>query len=172
MTKFQLTRLVQLVGTIDARKRMQKLVYMLQVAGCQFNAGYYLHRFGPYSQDVAQLTAELVDGDILEEIQCANAAGSQYGYRLTTRGALQLAAAEHSDSGKAQDENITRYRDLAIDLASKGLWELEVASTIVYYYQLEQDWAAAKDKACSFKKVPVDSTFAAEAEALARRIIA
>src|SRR5713226_2600892 len=34
MTRYQLAKLVQWAGTLRTRKRMQKVVYLLQLAGC------------------------------------------------------------------------------------------------------------------------------------------
>ena len=36
MTKYQLAKLIQFVGNLETRKRMQKVVYLLQSAGCPF----------------------------------------------------------------------------------------------------------------------------------------
>jgi uncharacterized protein YwgA len=51
MTRYQLAKLVEWAGTLRTRKRLQKVVFMLQAAGCPFDDGFGLHHFGPYSSD-------------------------------------------------------------------------------------------------------------------------
>ena len=59
MNRYQLAKIVDWVGTFRSRKRMQKLSFTLQAAGCPLDAEYELHPYGPYSDDVARLTGEL-----------------------------------------------------------------------------------------------------------------
>ena len=67
MNRYQLAKIVDWAGTLETRKRMQKVVYLLQVAGCPLGADYTLHHYGPYSQEVARLTDEMVQTGILTE---------------------------------------------------------------------------------------------------------
>ena len=60
MNRYQLAKIVQWAGTLRSRKRMQKMIFLLQAAGCPLDADYDLHHYGPYSQDVARLTDEMV----------------------------------------------------------------------------------------------------------------
>ena len=78
-------------GDARSRKRMQKVVYLLQVAGCPLEADYTLHHYGPYSQDVARLTDEMVEASLLDEKTTSNAVGQQYSYSLSEKHAAALA---------------------------------------------------------------------------------
>ena len=172
MTKYQLAKLIHWVGTLETRKRMQKVVYLLQAAGCPFGADFFLHRFGPYSHDVARLTEELVADRVLSESQSENAAGHQFGYRLTEHGEMLLAAFENrSTIAKQLSRTMAPFEDLAKVLANNGLRELEIASTIAYYYQTMPDWDKAREHACRFKNINPDTEFAKKAEALAQKVV-
>ena len=83
MNRYQLAKIVDWAGTLDTRKRMQKVVYLLQVAGCPLGADYTLHHYGPYSHDVARLTDEMVQASLLAEKASSNAVGQQYSYSLS-----------------------------------------------------------------------------------------
>jgi uncharacterized protein YwgA len=169
MTKYQLVKLIDLAGGIDTRKRVQKIVYLLQAAGVNFEAEYFLHKYGPYSLDVARLTDELVSTGLLEESTSSNQVGLQFSYQLTDHARKQLEVFE--GKFKSVSDELNRFADLAKDLAKEGVRELEVASTIAYYhYDKRQDWEKASQSACAFKRVNENSSFADRARALAKRI--
>lgn len=46
MTRYQLAKLISWAGTLHSRKKMQKVVFMLQAAGCPLDAEFYLHLYG------------------------------------------------------------------------------------------------------------------------------
>ena len=170
MTKYQLAKLVDWAGGIDTRKRMQKLVYMLQAAGCNFYADYFLHRYGPYSQDVAQLTDDMVSIGVLEESSQPNQVGQQYSYQLTEQGRQQLVRLEGNSKFADLVDQLSKYEALANELANKDLRELEVASTIAYYHHDKKlDWEEAAEHAFSFKGVNDNTTFATKTIALAKK---
>ena len=56
-----------MVGHVELTKGMQKMIFLLQAAGCPLDAEYDLHNYGPYSQDVAQLADELTRASLLAE---------------------------------------------------------------------------------------------------------
>jgi uncharacterized protein YwgA len=171
MTKYQLAKLIHWVGTLETRKRMQKVVYLLQAAGCPFGADFFLHRFGPYSQEVAQLTDELVAAGVLQEIESENAVGHQFGYSLTKQGETLLSAFESRSLGQSLSKAMAKYEPLAKQLATNELKELEVASTIAYYRQTVGNWDLARESACRFKQIRADTSFARNAEALAKSVV-
>ncbi len=77
MTRYQLAKLIALSGSISSRKRIQKTVQLLQTAGCDFKLDFTLHRYGPYSFELAGLMNEMTASGILEETETAvHAAGA------------------------------------------------------------------------------------------------
>ena len=168
MNRFQLAKLVDWAGTLESRKRMQKVVYMLQAAGCPLLVDFYLHRYGPYSSEVASLTDQLVRDGILDETETTNTYGnSQYKYQLSSLGQTAIANALSKTSGT---DPLLGHEELAKSLLLESLRNIEVASTIVFYRKTSLDWEAAKQKAFQFKEVLPNSTEATQAEALARKV--
>lgn len=168
MNRFQLAKLIDWAETLESRKRMQKVVFMMQAAGCPLQVDFYLHRYGPYASEVASLTDQLVRDGILDETETTNTYGnSQYKYQLSPLG---QTAIEKAVSGASGTDAILDYESLAKSLLNESLRNIEVASTIVFYRMASMDWETAKQKAFQFKGVLPSSTEATHAEALARKV--
>lgn len=172
MKRYQLAKLVEWAGTLESRKRMQKVIFMLKAKGCSLDADFILHRYGPYSSDVARLTDEMVRYDLLDELETDNGMGGvQYEYELSVAGETQLQDFKNLPQQSGALQEMEQFEPLAKELLGTNLWELEVASTIVYYRQLDEDWDSAKSKAFQFKNVDSSTEFASQAETLARTIL-
>ena len=170
MNRFQLAKLVDWAGKLESRKRMQKVVFMLQAAKCPLNVDFYLHRYGPYSSEVAGLTDQLVRDGILQETEIPDSNGNyKYAYQLTSHG---KSAIENAVSSPSFSDQLSSFESLAKSLLGEPLRVIEVASTIVFYKRAALDWETAKNKAYLFKAVDADSTEASKAEDLARRVLA
>jgi uncharacterized protein YwgA len=154
MTRYQLAKLVLWAGTLNTRKRLQKVAFMLQAAGCPLEAGFILHYYGPYSEDVARLTDEMVRLKLLEEIPSPVSNGTQFSYRLPEEIARQLRELEASDRGAVWEAQLAPFEDKAKVLLQTDLKELEYASTILYFRCQGKDWDTAVEKACQFKNTP------------------
>jgi uncharacterized protein len=171
MTRYQLAKLVGWAGTFHSRKRMQKLVFLLQAAGCPLDADYDLHHYGPYSQDVARLTDEMVREKLLEERIEVHPYGEQYSYTLPEASRRQVDEYEAGPRGAQPAEQLARFQALARTLYQAELKDLEVASTIVFFRQRGHDWAVAVAKTCQFKDLPAGAPQVKKAEELARKIV-
>jgi uncharacterized protein YwgA len=172
MNRYQLAKIVEWAGTLDARKRMQKVVYLLQVAGCLLEADFILHHYGPYSQDVARLTDEMVGVNLLEERSESNPVGQQYSYRLGERARVGILEFEKTPEGRTSSERMAAFEVKARRLLKADLKDLEIASTIAFFHKQGHDWPAAIDKACEFKGLTKGSPAVERAEALARQVVA
>jgi uncharacterized protein len=172
MNRYQLAKIVQWMGTFRSRKRMQKLIFMLQPAGCSLDAEYELHHYGPYSQDVARLTGELVSEKLLDETSESHPYGEQYSYTLSENASQQIVRYEASPTGSGLASDIARFRSQAEKLYKTELKELEVASTIMYFRKKGADWVAAVEKTCQFKNLPAGTVFLKKCEAIAKEIVA
>lgn len=152
MDKLQLALLTQWaedagLGGIDGRKRMQKVVYFLQQAGCPIDADYALHFYGPYSRDVAEVTDVMVAEKLLDE-----QAGNSYRYTLNaqTRPLIELTCQRHPDSADA----FKAYKDRAVELLRAELPVLELGSTILFMFKNDREgpkWERALAAACRYK---------------------
>ncbi|MCU0713968.1 MAG: hypothetical protein MUC43_18065 [Pirellula sp.] len=160
MNRRQLATLLSWAGEtgLQGRKRLQKVVYFLQQAGCKLNCEYTLHHFGPYSRDVAEICDEMVAAGLIEE-----SAGSQYSYKLMPRTEEFLK--------QAQDEQMNLFSHLGKELLVEKNWTLELGSTIHFYYRQLGNWEQALKEACAFKKVPDEGQSADAALSLAKRFV-
>ena len=147
---------------------MQKVVFMLQAAGCPLDAEFYLHHYGTYSEDVARLTDEMVRKELLEEETRPAPNGSQYSYRLPARVKQQLSELERSESGKTLAGQLAAFEAKAKTLLQADVKELEYASTILFFHEQGDDWPEAVEKAIEFKGTPAVRS----ALALAQRALA
>jgi uncharacterized protein YwgA len=170
MKRYQLAKIVSWAETLHTRKRLQKVVFMLQAAGCPLEAGFYLHHYGPYSEEVARLTDELVRLALFEESATGNGQGQQYSYRLTAPTVEKLSQLESSERGQAMLAELTPYEELARRLLQADLRDLEVAATLLYFRRQGDDWSRAVETTCGFKGVPAGGPLLAKAEALARSV--
>src|SRR5262245_39542474 len=98
--RYQLAKLVDWAGILRSRKTLQKVVYMLQGAGWPLGADLFLHCHGPYSEDVARLTDEMVREKLLEETTTGSAPYEQYNYQITADTRRQLIELEGSPRGE------------------------------------------------------------------------
>lgn len=152
MQRYQLAKLVEWAGTLDTRKRMQKVVYMLQAAGCPLDADFFLHRYGPYSQDVAQLTDEMVNQDLLAEVETSIGSGSKFEYHLPDSTREKIQAFEETPPGSSLLNSIMPFKERATKLLKADLKQLEFASTILFFQRQGCDWPTAVEKAVQFKR--------------------
>lgn len=160
MTHYELAKLVQWAGPeLNSRKRLQKVVYLLQSAGAPLEASYTLHHYGPYSQEVAQLSDEMVVAGLLVERPFMNAVGVSYAYSMPPRTQELLKQLEEEPAQRNLVASLAPFETQAKALLVRDLWELEVASTIAYFRRQGLDWAAAVQRACEFKKVKPNDPF-------------
>lgn len=172
MERYQLAKVVDWAGTVDARKRLQKVVYILKVLRCPLDAEYILHRYGPYSEDVARLTDEMVQTDLLVEKAKANPTGQQFSYCLSERARAGLAEFQAGARGRSLLQGLEPFESKARRLFQADLKELEYASTILFFREKGHEWPGAVEEMCRFKGLTKGSPMASRAEALAREVVA
>ncbi len=171
MNRYQLGKIVGWAGTLHSRKRMQKLVFLLQAAGCPLDVDYDLHHYGPYSEDLARLTDLMVDERLLEERMEVRPYGEQYSYRLSPESIRQIDEYEARPTGPGPMAPLAGFEPLARGLCEIELKELEIAATIAFFRKQGYDWPVAVAKACQFKHLPPGGSLVKKAEELARRIV-
>lgn len=174
MNRYQLATLVKWAETLETRKRLQKVVYLLQVGGCDLDVEYTLHHFGPYSHDVASLTDEMVQAVLLCEKETANPlAGSSFSYSLSESAESKLERLQKSPDHQRHLGTLDKHEQLAKRLLREDLKKLEFAATIAYFHAREPDrgWEHARERAAKFKAQEPDGTNMREAERLARKVV-
>lgn len=111
--------IVSIAGKIEGRKRLQKIIHLLQVGGIQIPAEFRIHHYGPFSEEVAS-TAETmaIEGELDEEIE---AVGPYNTY--------QYLYSAPRESKEVEPE----VKELIEKLSEFTTVELEVASTIAFF---------------------------------------
>lgn len=164
MDRLQLATLLSWASEdgLQGRKRLQKVVFLLQGAGCPLGCRYTLHHFGPYSRDVADACDELVAAGLAEETGGPQEGSMTYTYNLTpaTLGLLPAGG----------DPALQEFESLGRELIGAELWQLELGSTVLYFHGQTGDWEQALAKACEFKRVPATTEPSTNALALAKRV--
>lgn len=164
MNRLQLATLLSWAGEtgFEGRKRLQKVVYLLQQAGCPLGCGFILHHFGPYSREVAAACDDLVAADLVKETGGPPQGKLQYVYTLPpmTQELLQ----------KTHDSTMERFRALGQELIGTEVWPLELGATILFFHGQTGDWVSALSRACEFKKVHFDASQSKSALTLAQRV--
>ena len=164
MSPLSLLQVIDSADGIDTRKRMQKLVFMLKAAGCELGADYVIHRYGPYSQDVARACDTLVQRGLLLEEREETGWGQQYSYCLTDEGREYLATTK-------APHDLSPWREEIDDWIGQAMWPLEVASTVAFHLVKGDDIEDACTKAFDFKDVEVGSPVADAAREIAEKAV-
>lgn len=152
MNRYQMAKLVSWAGALESRKRLQKVVFMLKAAGCPLDADFYLHHYGPYSEEVARLTDEMVRQDLLDECSEPCGQGMKYTYSLPKEVLQQLQQLETTEQGQKWAKELSPYEEKAKKLLKSEIWKLEFASTILFFHQQGFDWDESVAKAIRFKE--------------------
>ena len=170
MNRLQLAKLVESAGVLKTRKRLQKVVYLLQAAGCRLDVDFTLHHYGPYSHGLSQLADDMVRVGLLEEDETPNAmVGRSFSYRLSDRARQQLTLLPQ---GAGSPLGLGRFERLAKELlAEPDLPKLEYASTVAYFRKQRDTWDEAREAAANFKGQNAYSPVMRDAEQLARRAL-
>lgn len=142
--------LVKVCGEIRGRKKLQKIVHILQEAGHPFREPFgYLH-YGPYSSVLKAELDELISDSVklLAEKPRPVSEFSEYVYAPTERleGVLESLGIEKEPA----------WKDLASDLNKKSPAYLEAVSTILYLRRLNFDPERLKSKFEELKPQLVD----------------
>jgi uncharacterized protein YwgA len=164
MNRHQLATLLSWAGEqgFSRRKRLQKVVFFLQQAGCDLGCHYTLHHFGPYSQDVADACDEMVAAGLVIETGGPQSTTKQYSYTLKP---------EIRDSVSTTPESqIQQFQTLGKELIETDLWQLELGSIILFFHRQKSDWNQALEEACNFRTVSPTVDASQSALNLAKRL--
>lgn len=117
-------------GVIAGRKKLQKMIYILQKIGFPFYERFQFNFFGPYSDELTMQLEELCNFGFLLEGQDEQDNGMSYRYRLSEAG----------------ESFIGHYKELLPDvqaITEKLLQEstlfLELVATILYFDPIPAD---------------------------------
>lgn len=138
-------KLIQVLDCVQGRKRLQKVVHLLQASGArEFNHRFALHYFGPFSRELAHEIDLLADTQLVSESR-PKSEGESYQYRLVESKLETVEKLYADEFGKPAWERLAR------DLNKEDTQCLEAMSTLVYlaergtkFEQLEENFKKVK----------------------------
>lgn len=135
---YRLLHLFNESGEISGRKRLQKMFYIIQSLGYDFDLEYSYQRYGPYSSQLQLETNMLVDEGLVKE----QFDKRMYSYTVTENGKVFLR--------KLEDGNLLEApqvpREVINTLKQRDAQLLELASTIMYLAELGLEKERAYEK--------------------------
>jgi uncharacterized protein YwgA len=153
--EYALLKLFEKANRIEGRKKLQKTVHLLQMAGVPFGMDFKYHYYGPYSAELQSYIDVLVDYGMLRE----DNQGDTYIYEMTDKGKefMQKYRETVGNDFSLPTESVER-------VLSYPATTLELTSTIGYLISLGYTMDVAKSKALELK--PHLKNYLDKAEAL------
>ncbi|HEX6594001.1 MAG TPA: YwgA family protein [Bacillota bacterium] len=112
---------------VTGRKKLQKMIYILQVCGIPFGEKYRYHFYGPYSEELSLRMEELCNLGFLEETIEDKSNYIQYHYEITDDGVRFLK--QFSLEMPEMSKQIER-------LQQQSARFLELVATMLYFRHL------------------------------------
>ena len=131
---YALLELLDRLGGVQGRKKLQKLVYIAKLAGIPITDDFYFHYYGPYSSELACRVDQLAELNLLAERKqpLTVADGFTYEYEVASEGRTQLELIRPdvpADFCRSLERGISR----AESLKDRDVFELELAATLLYW---------------------------------------
>jgi uncharacterized protein YwgA len=139
---YRLLKLFASSAPIKGRKKLQKMVYLMSVAGAPFQYKYRYHHFGPYSEQLQAEINELVQKGYVSEKN----EDSAYVYTLTDKGKMLMERLEQEEG-----YSCTIDARLTESLARQTSTFLEMVSTYAFLVQSGDEPERARQKAVELK---------------------
>ncbi|WP_284140160.1 MULTISPECIES: YwgA family protein [unclassified Virgibacillus] len=115
---------------VVGRKKLQKMIYILQSCGLPFEEKYQFHVYGPYSEELSLRTEELCNLGFLSEEKEEKSNYFQYHYTITTDGERFL---------EQFDMKIASLEEKSAMILDKSARFLELVATMLYFKQLPRE---------------------------------
>lgn len=141
-TAYSLLCVFDRVTSIYGRKKVQKMVHLLEISGTDLPFKYEYHFYGPYSAEVQEEIGFLVQEGFLNEVKRDGA----YEYIITDRGRIFKTTLEN-DGGY----NIDINEQLLNSMATESSQFLEMVSTYAFLVDSGYDLISAQKKALELK---------------------
>lgn len=136
---------------VTGRKKLQKMVYILQSFGIPFEEKFQFHFYGPYSEELSLRMEELCNLGFINEEKEVKSNYFQYHYTLTDDGVAFLS------QFSVDMPNCSESIEL---LKGKSSRFLELVSTMLYFKDLPKDEVELKVHAVKPKQKYSDEEMA------------
>ncbi|GGE28835.1 hypothetical protein GCM10011391_04260 [Pullulanibacillus camelliae] len=129
--------LLQSAGEIIGRKKLQKIIYILQKLNYPFQEKFQFHFYGPYSEELTLKIEELCNLSFVNEVREDKGGYHQYRYQLTHEG---------EDFLKNYDIHMPELDTYIQSLNEESSRFLELVSTLLYFDNLSEQEVIDKVK--------------------------
>ena len=136
---YQLLKLVGSVSLIRGRKKLQKLIFIMNHLGFQIEDRFFMHYYGPYSADLALQIDGLVEKRLIEEKKIL----SEYAYRITPDGEKQIELFEKIMVDSRYVSHLNKMAEKFKEFQTHNTFPLELASTILFWTDWGKNYAEA-----------------------------
>lgn len=144
-TLIQLGQLLQAVSQVEGRKRLQKMVHILQEFGVSFDVRFGYHHFGPFSDQLQDSLQSFQHDRLISETPVGGQfPTSQFKAEPELINLLTLVGASDSPC----------WARFAAELNDKSPRELEAISTLIYVEKQETSFDAEQLQAAFEKLKP------------------
>lgn len=126
----RLMQFFSVANEITGRKKMQKMIYILQKSDVPFEEKFHFHFYGPYSEELTLRIEELYNLGFLDEIKEDKGNYSQYHYTITSEGEAFLN--QFAVEMPAISERVALLQNLSSRF-------LELVATMLYFGDLSFD---------------------------------
>jgi len=123
----KLMKFFSVANEVTGRKKLQKMIYILQKCNFPFEEKYQFHFYGPYSEELTLRVEELCNLGFLNEVREDKSNYHQYRYQITGDGAEFLEQFSH------EMPDFTKEVDMLQERSSRFL---ELVATILYFDDL------------------------------------
>lgn len=131
-------KLMQFFATaneVTGRKKLQKMIYILQKCHMPFEERYQFHFYGPYSEELTLRVEELCNLSFIDEVKEDKGNYFQYHYHITKQGENFLQQFKLSMPNMSEQVN---------ELKLKSARFLELVATMFYFDDLSKAEVEAK----------------------------
>lgn len=154
--RYRVLSLLAVLGEVRGRKKLQKIVFLLQHWGTDLHCRFTYHFYGPYAADLQVLMQELAAQDLLREERDKG----QFVYRITDKGRAFIAKWEGRFAGEEPPSAVSSSRKAVPAglpvrrlqaLAAQSAPFLELLSTYAYLLETGDGPDSAREKALRLK---------------------
>jgi len=131
----KLVHFFSVANRVGGRKKLQKMIYILQKCRIPFAEKFQFHFYGPYSEELTLRVEELCNLQLLKEDKEDKGNYFRYNYEITTEGQAFV------DQFELDMPDFSTHVEL---LQTKSSRFLELVSTMCYFDDLERTEVEAK----------------------------
>ncbi|WP_164667542.1 YwgA family protein [Virgibacillus doumboii] len=131
----KLMQFFSVANEVTGRKKLQKIIYILQKCNVPFEEKYQFHFYGPYSEELSLRIEELCNLGFITEQKEHRSNYFQYNYKITSDG---------QDFLNQFQMDMPDFAEKAALLKGKSSRFLELVSTMFYFDHLSEAEMTAK----------------------------